>query len=73
MMQTKIGYFLASSHFMRTSYGTIKAFAFTIMFLVHLPHPQFSNLAMFLIYLMTFYCIIRGVPVLIEGRKYFST
>lgn len=72
MMQNKIGYFLTSSHFMRASYGTIKAFAFAIMFLVHLSFPQLLSLEMFLIYFMTFYCIVRGVPVLIEGEKYFS-
>ena len=73
MMKSKIGYFLTSSRFMRFSYGAIKAIAFSLMFLVHSSIPQFLNLEMFLIYLMTFYCVIRGVPVLIEGRRYFST
>lgn len=72
MMQSKLGYFLTSSRFMRGSYGAIKAIAFASMFLVKAAYPQFLNLEMFLIYLMTFYCVIRGVPVLIQGRRYFS-
>lgn len=71
MMTTKIGIFLTSSRFMRFSYGGIKVVAFSFMFLVHSTIPQFLNLEMFLIYLMTFYCVIRGVPVLIEGKRFF--
>ena len=71
MMETKLGYFLTSSRFMRFSYGGIKAIAFAFMFLVHSSMQQFLNIEMFLIYLMTFYCVIRGVPVLIEGKRYF--
>ena len=71
MMNTKLGYFLTSSRFMRFSYGIIKAFAFAFMFLVHSTMPQYLNLEMFLVYLMTFYCVVRGVPVLIEGRRFF--
>ena len=71
MMETKIGCFLTSSRFMRFSYGAIKAIAFSFMFLVHLNLTQFLNLEIFLIYLMTFYCVIRGVPVITEGRRYF--
>ena len=72
MMNTKLGYFLTSSRFMRFSYGIIKAFAFAFMFLVHSTMPQFLNIEMFLVYLMTFFCILRGVPVLIEGRRFFQ-
>ncbi|MBI2996719.1 MAG: CDP-alcohol phosphatidyltransferase family protein [Candidatus Melainabacteria bacterium] len=71
MMKSKVGYFLTSSRFMRFSYGGIKAIAFAFMFLVQSSLPQYLNLELFLIYLMTFYCVIRGVPVLIEGRRYF--
>lgn len=73
MMQGKIGHFLTSSRFMRASYGSVKAITFAFMFLAHSSMPQYLNIEMFLIYLMTFFCIIRGVPVLIEGRRYFST
>lgn len=71
MMQTKIGYFLTSSRFMRASYGIVKALAFAIMFLAQSKLPQLLPFEMFLIYLTTIYCIIRGVPVLIEGRRYY--
>lgn len=71
MMETKLGHFLTSSRFMRASYGTIKAIAFAFMFLTQSIFPSYLGFEMFLIYLMTFYCVIRGIPVLIEGRKYF--
>ena len=71
MMETKLGLFLTSSRFMRFSYGGIKAVAFSFMFLTQSIFPQYLGLELFLIYLMTFYCVIRGLPVLIEGRKYF--
>lgn len=71
MMESKFGYFLTSSRFMRASYGVIKAVAFAFMFLAKSMCPQFLVLEMFLIYLMTFYCVIRGVPVLIEGKRFF--
>lgn len=72
MMKSKLGYFLTSSRFMRFSYGGIKVIAFAFMFLVHSSFPQYLNLEIILVYLMTFICVIRGVPVLIEGKKYFS-
>src|SRR3989338_2188045 len=71
MMETKIGHFLTSSRFTRAPYGTIKAVAFAFMFLAQSLFPQYLGLEMFLIYLMTFFCVIRGVPVLIEGRRFF--
>ena len=71
MMENKMGYFLTSSRFMRALYGTVKAFAFAVMFIVHSNYPDFLNLEMFLVYLMTFLCLIRGIPVLIEGKRYF--
>ena len=72
MMETKIGYFLTSSRFMRALYGGIKAIAFAIMFLVHLYDTRFLVVGDFFIYFATFLCIIRGLPVLIEGKKFFK-
>ena len=72
MMEGKLGHFLTSSRFMRAFYGTIKAFAFAFMFLVQAAFPQYLNLEMLLVYFMTFLCIVRGIPVLIEGKRFFS-
>ena len=72
MMESKIGYFLTSSRFMRASYGGVKAIAFAFMFLAHSTFPQILGFETFLIYLMTFCSLIRGIPVLIEGRRYFT-
>lgn len=71
MMVSELGKFLTSSRFMRAFYGAIKALAFAVMFIVQAYYPNFLNLEMLLIYLMTFTCIIRGIPVLIEGKRYF--
>ena len=71
MMRSNLGYFLTGSRFMRFLYGLVKAVAFAFMFLVQSNFPQYFNLEMFLIYLMTFLCVIRGVPVLIEGKRFF--
>ena len=70
MMKTKLGLFLTSSRFMRAAYGGIKAIAFAFMFLVHSYYTDFIQCEMILIYLMTFMCIIRGIPVLLESREY---
>ncbi len=71
MMESKLGYFLTSSKFMRTFYGTVKAFAFAFMFFVQANHHESLLAEMILVYLMTFVCIIRGIPVLIEGKRFF--
>ena len=72
MMESKLGYFLTSSRFMRFFYGGIKVFAFAFMFLANFEWAKYLSFEMFLIYLMTFLCVIRGVPVLIEGRRFFN-
>ena len=71
MMKSKVGFFLTSSRFMRFLYGGVKANAFAFMFLVHSYHFSFLPFEMFLIYFTTFLCIIRGIPVLIEGKRFF--
>ena len=71
MMKSHLGYFLTGSRFMRFLYGLVKAFAFAFMFIVQASCLNFLNLEMFLIYFMTFLCVIRGIPVLIEGKRYF--
>lgn len=75
MMESKLGLFLTSSRTMRFTYGGIKAVAFACMFFAQLPLMDIFHLMdyeMFLIYLSTFFCVIRGIPVLIEGRRFFS-
>ena len=72
MMESKFGYFLTSSRFMRFFYGGIKAFAFAFMFLANYQWAKYLNFEMFLIYLATCLCVVRGIPVLIEGRRYFK-
>ncbi len=75
MMESKLGLFLTSSRFMRFTYGAIKALAFSFMFIAQLPLMDTFGLIdyeMILVYLATFLCVIRGIPVLIEGKRFFS-
>ena len=71
MMKSKIGFFLTSSRFMRFTYGGVKALAFAFMFLVHSYSPELLSFSLFLINFAVFLCIIRGIPVLVEGKRYF--
>lgn len=73
MMESKLGLFLTSSRFMRFTYGGIKAVAFAFMFISQMVVFSFlKGPEMFLIYLATFLCVIRGIPVIMEGRRFFS-
>lgn len=73
MMESKLGLFLTSSRFMRFLYGGVKLFAFAFMFISQMKVFFFlQEPEMFLIYFAAFLCVIRGIPVIIEGRKFFS-
>lgn len=73
MMESKLGLFLTSSRFMRFLYGGVKLFAFAFMFISQMVVFSFlQGPEMLLIYLATFLCVVRGIPVLIEGRRFFS-
>jgi len=73
MMESKLGLFLTSSRFMRFTYGAVKLLAFAFMFIVQMiVFSPFKGAEMFLIYFATFLCVARGVPVIIEGRRFFS-
>ncbi len=73
MMESKLGLFLTSSRFMRFTYGGVKLFAFSFIFIGQmLMFSDFKPFAIFLIYLATFMCVVRGIPVIIEGRRFFN-
>jgi CDP-diacylglycerol--glycerol-3-phosphate 3-phosphatidyltransferase len=70
MMKSGLGKFLVASNFSRFSYAIAKAFAFCLMIAAHTTYgattiiPQVAD---FLVYFSCAFCIIRGLPVLIEG------
>ena len=79
MMHTPVGKFLVASRFMRAFYGLAKAVAFCFLYLTHalaLKYPlaplALHPLNQGLILLAVALCVIRGVPVLLDGRIYFG-
>jgi CDP-diacylglycerol--glycerol-3-phosphate 3-phosphatidyltransferase len=79
MMHTPVGRFLVASRFMRAFYGLAKAVAFCQLYLTHalsLHDPQvlvtLHPLNQTLILLSVGLCVVRGIPVLLDGRIYFA-
>jgi CDP-diacylglycerol--glycerol-3-phosphate 3-phosphatidyltransferase len=78
MMHTAMGRFLVASRFMRALYGLAKAVVFSLLYLTHalaLKYPS-AALALYplnqgLIFFTMALCVIRGIPVLLDGRIYF--
>jgi len=78
MMHTAMGRFLVASRFMRALYGLAKAVVFSLLYLAHalaLIYPS-AALALYplnqgLIFFTMALCVIRGIPVLLDGRIYF--
>lgn len=80
MMHSPLGRFLVASRFMRAFYGLAKAVAFCFLYLTHslaLENPQIlvtlQPLNQSLIFLSVGLCILRGIPVVLDGRIYFTT
>ncbi|MDD3579672.1 MAG: CDP-alcohol phosphatidyltransferase family protein [Desulfobacca sp.] len=80
MMHSRWGKFLVASRFMRAFYGFAKAWVFCQLMLTHalilkdsawLSILQPFNQA--LIWLVVGLCVIRGIPVLLDSRRYFLT
>ncbi len=79
MMHTPWGRFLVASRFMRAFYGLAKAVVFGQLYLtwaLALKYPTIiavlHPLNQGLIFLAVALCLLRGVPVLLDGRIYFT-
>jgi len=79
MMHTAVGRFLVASRFMRAFYGLAKAVVFCQLYLTHalaLQNPQIlatlHPLNQALILLAVGLCVVRGIPVILDGRLYFA-
>lgn len=71
MMSSSVGKFLVASNFSRFSYAVAKAAAFCLVIAAHTESLQATavpQIAMFLVYFSCVFCVIRGLPVLVEGR-----
>jgi CDP-diacylglycerol--glycerol-3-phosphate 3-phosphatidyltransferase len=80
MMHSPVGRFLVASRFMRAFYGLAKAVVFCQLYLTHalaLNDPgvvaRLHPLNQGLIFLVVALCIIRGIPVILDGRLYFAS
>jgi len=79
MMHTPWGRFLVASRFMRALYGLAKVVTFGVLWFTHalvLQDPGYlAALAPWyqsLVWLTVGLCVVRGLPVLLDGRLYFS-
>jgi CDP-diacylglycerol---glycerol-3-phosphate 3-phosphatidyltransferase len=76
MMDTPLGKFLVASNFMRFTYAIVKAVAFCLVIAAHtnwgVSTPMVGTIAMICVYVSCVYCVLRGIPVLIEGMRYLK-
>jgi CDP-diacylglycerol--glycerol-3-phosphate 3-phosphatidyltransferase len=79
MMHSRVGQFLVASRFMRAFYGMVKAVVFCQLLLSHalvLRDPgmlaRLQPLNQALILLAVSLCVLRGIPVILDGRLYFT-
>jgi CDP-diacylglycerol---glycerol-3-phosphate 3-phosphatidyltransferase len=78
MMRSPLGALLVSSRLSRGAYGFGKAAAFTLVILAFAPgwHPALKTtlvwLAMGCVYGTVVLCVVRGVPVLMEARRFLA-
>jgi CDP-diacylglycerol---glycerol-3-phosphate 3-phosphatidyltransferase len=72
MMDTPLGKFLVASNFSRFTYAVCKALAFCFLILSRVSALEATALpaaALLLVYISAAFCVLRGLPVLVEGRR----
>lgn len=79
MQSSKIGKFICASKFMRISYAVAKVLAFILIIVAHTPgfelSPIFTTLntvAVIFAWIAIIFCVVRGLPVVIESKKLFE-
>lgn len=75
MMQTGLGKFLVASNFSRGSYAVVKAVAFCLLIAGRTKLCQdtiIPTIAIYCVYASAVFCVLRGLPVLVEGRRLFE-
>ncbi len=74
MMQTAIGKFLVASNFSRFTYAVVKAVAFCLVVAAHTAlgaQMGMEPIALFFVYFSCVFCVIRGLPVILESASLF--
>ena len=75
MMQSGIGKFLVASNFSRFTYAVVKALAFCLVIAAQttiLKESWAQPTAIVLVYLSAAFCLVRGLPVLLESTALFE-
>ncbi len=76
MMQSPIGKFIVSSNICRFSYAVFKAIAFATLILANMQASYAGKdiihlVAYSSVYIAVFFCVLRGIPVIIESKRFF--
>jgi phosphatidylglycerophosphate synthase len=72
MMQSPLGKFLVASNFMRFTYAVVKAVAFCLLIAANTSQGRSTivpTIAIYCAYAAAVFNVVRGLPVLVEGRK----
>jgi phosphatidylglycerophosphate synthase len=71
MMKSPIGKLLVASNFSRFTYAVAKALAFCLIILAHanLHWSWLNSIANFFVYSACVFCVIRGLPVILEADE----
>ena len=77
MQQNPIAKFIVASNTVRFSYAVFKAFAFAFLILAYIPADYqgkdvITTIAYVCVYVTVFLCVLRGIPVLLESKRFFS-
>ena len=77
MQQNPIAKFIVASNFCRFTYAVCKAMAFAFIIAANIPmeYPHkaiVSTVAIVCTYISVFFCVVRGLPVLIESKRFFK-
>lgn len=78
MQSDKVGYFICSSKFSRIAYAVAKLIAFLLMIIAKTPGMEIglSKVLTAVAYLAAIiaieYCVVRGLPVIFESKKFFK-
>lgn len=78
MQNDKIGYLICCSKFSRISYAAAKAIAFVLMIFAKIPKMDhdisvfLSAIAYMFAIVAIMFCILRGLPVVFESKRFFK-
>lgn len=79
MQSDKLGYLICSSKFSRIAYAVAKVVAFLLMIVAKMPKMDhdlsvfLSAMAYLAAIIAIMFCILRGLPVVFESKKFFKS